>query len=75
MNTPKETVKMVQEKTDKQLEKEHLEEFRKLAENFTDREKKIVLKRISDKMLIEELGRRLVALTKIVNDVRKSVKY
>ena len=76
MNTPKETlIETMQENIDKQLEKEHLTEFKHRAENFTDREKKIVLKTISNKMLVEELNRRLVELTKIVNDVRKSVKY
>ena len=63
-----------QEKIDKQCEKKHLEEFKERAENFTDREKKIVLKTVSNKMLIEELSRRLIELTNTLNKIRKNAK-
>lgn len=63
-----------QEKINKQLEKDHLEEFRQRAENFSDREKKIVLKTISNQMLIAELSRRLVELTNTINKIRRNVK-
>lgn len=63
-----------QEKIDKQFEKKHLEEFRERAENFTDREKKIVIKTVSNQMLIAELGRRLTELTNTINKIRKNAK-
>lgn len=69
-----EEVKKEQERTDKQFEKKHLEEFKERAGNFTDREKKIVLKTVSNKMLIEELSRRLIELTNAINKIRKDVK-
>lgn len=63
-----------QERIDKQAEKKHLEEFRERAANFTDREKKIVIKTVSNEMLIAELGRRLLELTNTINKIRNAAK-
>ena len=63
-----------QERIDTFLEKKNLEEFKDRAENFTDREKKIVLKTISNKMLVDELNRRLTKATNTLNKIREDAK-